>query len=31
MEQLGSYGVSVFNFPLTELDNDVANAKNYHI
>lgn len=31
MEVLGSYGVSVFNFPADELDNDVKNAEGYHI
>lgn len=31
MELLADYGVSVFNFPAGELDNDIANAKNYHI
>jgi predicted HTH domain antitoxin len=30
MELLSKYGVSVFNFPADELDNDIANAKNYH-
>jgi predicted HTH domain antitoxin len=30
MELLSKYGVSVFNYPADELDNDVANAKNYH-
>ena len=30
MELLGNYGVSVFNFPPEELDNDIANAKNYY-
>jgi len=31
MELLGSYGVSVFNFPVDDLDNDILNAKNYLI
>jgi len=31
MELLANYGVSVFNFPATELDNDIDNAKNYNI
>lgn len=31
MELLGSYGVSVFNFPVDDLDNDIQNAKDYHI
>ena len=31
MELLADYGVSVFNFPTDELDNDVRNAKNYNI
>ncbi len=30
MELLADYGVSVFNFSADELDNDIANAKNYH-
>ena len=30
MELLANYGVSVFNFPIDDLDNDIANAKNYH-
>lgn len=30
MELLANYGVSVFNYPPGELDNDIANAKNYH-
>ena len=30
MELLASYGVSVFNYPAEELDNDIANAKNHH-
>jgi len=31
MELLGGYGVSVFNYPIDDLDNDILNAKNYHI
>ena len=31
MEQLGSYGVSVFNYTSSDLDRDVDNAKGYHI
>ncbi|PIQ22272.1 MAG: hypothetical protein COW65_04165 [Cytophagales bacterium CG18_big_fil_WC_8_21_14_2_50_42_9] len=31
MELLGEYGVSVFNYPVDDLDNDILNAKNYHI
>jgi predicted HTH domain antitoxin len=30
MELLSNYGVSVFNYPSDELDNDIKNAKNYH-
>jgi predicted HTH domain antitoxin len=30
MELLSKYGVSVFNYPADELDNDVANARNHH-
>jgi predicted HTH domain antitoxin len=30
MELLSKYGVSVFNYSADELDDDVANAKNYH-
>ncbi|HEX3386325.1 MAG TPA: UPF0175 family protein [Mucilaginibacter sp.] len=30
MELLSKYGVSVFNHSPDELDDDVANAKNYH-
>lgn len=30
MELLAGYGVSIFNFPADELDNDIANAKSYH-
>ena len=31
MELLGGYGVSVFNYPIEDLDNDLLHAKNYHI
>ncbi len=31
MEILGTYGVSVFNYPSSDLDRDVDNAKSYHI
>lgn len=31
MEILGNYGVSVFSDSEEELDNDILNAKNYHI
>jgi predicted HTH domain antitoxin len=31
MEILGSYGVSVFNYPSSDLDRDVDNAKSYNI
>jgi predicted HTH domain antitoxin len=31
MEMLGSYGVSVFNYPSSDLDRDVDNAKSYNI
>lgn len=30
MEILGSYGVSVFNYPSSDLDQDVENAKGYN-
>ena len=29
MEILGDYDVSLFNYPLSDLENDVTNAKNY--
>jgi predicted HTH domain antitoxin len=29
MEILGSYGVSVFHYPPSDLDRDLENAKNY--
>lgn len=31
MEILGSYGVSIFNYPSSDLDRDVENAKNYNL
>jgi len=31
MELLGGYGVSVFNYPADDLDNDILNAKNHNI
>ena len=31
MEILGSYGVSVFNYPSSDLDRDVENAKSYNL
>jgi predicted HTH domain antitoxin len=31
MELLGSYGVSVFTYSETELENDILNAQNYHL
>lgn len=31
MEILGNYGVSVFNYPSSNLDRDVENAKSYNI
>lgn len=31
MELLGTYGVSVFNYPSSDLDRDVDNAKGYNI
>lgn len=30
MELLGQYGVSIFNYPPEELENDVRNAGGYH-
>lgn len=30
IELLGSYGVSVFNYPASDLANDVKNAGDYH-
>ena len=31
MEILGTYGVSVFNYPASDLDRDVENAKSYNL
>ncbi|MCA4900361.1 MAG: UPF0175 family protein [Bacteroidota bacterium] len=31
IELLGQYGVSVSNYPASDLDRDIANAKSYHI
>jgi len=31
MEILGTYGVSVFNYPSSNLDRDVENAKSYNL
>ncbi|MBU1822014.1 MAG: UPF0175 family protein [Bacteroidetes bacterium] len=31
MELLGNYGVSLFNYPASELENDILNAQNYHL
>lgn len=31
MEALGAYGVSVFNYPSSDLDRDIENAKSYNI
>ncbi len=31
MELLGDYGVSVFNYPASDLEQDVKNAENYHL
>jgi len=31
MELLGDYGVSVFNYPASDLEKDVKNAENYHL
>jgi predicted HTH domain antitoxin len=30
MELLGNYNISVFNYPVEELDHDVANVRKYH-
>lgn len=30
MELLGNYGISVFNYPAEELEDDVKNAGKYH-
>ena len=31
MEILGDYDVSIFNFPVSELDNDIKNAQDYSL
>jgi predicted HTH domain antitoxin len=31
LEILGTYGVSVFNYPSSDLDRDVENAKSYNL
>ena len=31
MEIVGTYGVSVFNYPSSDLDRDVENAKSYNL
>lgn len=31
MGMLGKFGVSIFNYPTTDLDRDIANAKDYSI
>lgn len=31
MGLLGKYGVSVFNYPVTEIDKDLINAQYYHL
>ncbi len=31
MELLGDYGVSVFNYTASDLEQDVKNAENYHL
>ncbi|MCE7864211.1 MAG: UPF0175 family protein [Bacteroidetes bacterium CHB5] len=31
MEILGTYGVSVFNYPSSDLDRDVENSKGYNL
>lgn len=31
MENLGEYGVSLFNYSESELERDIENAKNYHL
>jgi predicted HTH domain antitoxin len=31
MEILGTYGVSVFNYPSSDLDQDVENAKSHNL
>ena len=31
MELLGKYGVSVFNYPISDIENDFRNAERYNI
>ncbi len=31
IELLGDYGVSIFNYPISELDHDIKNAQNYSL
>ncbi len=31
MERLGEFGVSIFNYPAEELEQDAAHAKDYHL
>lgn len=31
MELLGKYNVSIFNYSAEELENDIRNAKDYHL
>ncbi len=31
MELLSKYGVSIFNYPASDLENDIKNARNYSI
>lgn len=31
IELLGNYGVSIFNYPPSDLEKDVKNAENYHL
>jgi predicted HTH domain antitoxin len=31
MELLSKYDVSIFNYPATDIENDVVNAQSYHI
>lgn len=31
MEILGDYDVSIFNYPLSELENDIMNARDYSL
>ena len=30
LEVLGAYGVSIFNYPPSDIDQDLMNAKSYH-